>query len=235
LGQAPSRLKYFRHEPFASVVLALEVRPVNGGSGFELGEFGFQRAVSGATEIDEPGRRPEKFRSARPKRLVRVASMTQFCRRVVRWIPDAYHPLVPPLGTSIPSQKLRILNMNRHGLWLGIFALVAMLAAPAAAQVRSPWLQVGVLSCRLNPSIGFIIGGHQSMECRFNPSQGEPPQVYEGAINTVGLDVGFSAGGVLAWAVFARTFGAPAGALAGEYVGVSGDVDIGIGGGATSW
>jgi Protein of unknown function (DUF992) len=48
----------------------------------------------------------------------------------------------------------------------------------------------------------------------------------------VGLDVGFSAGGVLAWAVFARTFGAPAGSLAGEYVGVSGDVDIGIGGGA---
>ena len=34
--------------------------------------------------------------------------------------------------------------MNRHGLWLGILALVAMLAAPADAQVRSPWLQVGV-------------------------------------------------------------------------------------------
>jgi hypothetical protein len=57
-------------------------------------------------------------------------------------------------------------------------------------------------------------------------------QAYDGAINAVGVDVGFSSGGVLAWAVFARTLGAPVGALAGEYVGVSSDVDIGIGGGA---
>jgi uncharacterized protein DUF992 len=122
--------------------------------------------------------------------------------------------------------------MNRHGLRLGILALVAMLAAPAAAQTRSPWLQVGMLNCRLNPSIGFIIAGHQSMECRFTPNPPEPAQSYDGAINTVGLDIGISGGGALAWAVFARTFGTPAGALAGEYVGVSGDVDIGVGGGA---
>src|SRR5580692_5835900 len=122
--------------------------------------------------------------------------------------------------------------MNRNGLGLAILALLAGAVAPAVAQTRTPWLQIGMLNCRLNPSIGFIIGGHQSMECRFTPNQPEPPQAYDGAINTVGLDVGFSSGGVLAWAVFARTFGAPAGSLAGEYVGVSGDVDIGIGGGA---
>jgi Protein of unknown function (DUF992) len=124
------------------------------------------------------------------------------------------------------------MNMNRNCLGFAMLALAALLVAPAAAQTRSPWLQVGVLNCRLNPSIGFIIGGHQSMECRFTPNQPEPPQAYEGAINTIGLDVGFSSGGALAWAVFARTIGTPAGALAGEYVGVSGDIDIGIGGGA---
>lgn len=59
-----------------------------------------------------------------------------------------------------------------------------------------------------------------------------PPQAYEGAINTVGLDVGVSAGGVLAWTVFAPTTGLPAGALAGEYVGASGDIGIGVGVGA---
>ena len=32
--------------------------------------------------------------------------------------------------------------------------------------------------------------------------------------------------------MFAATIGAPAGSLAGEYVGVSGDVGIGVGGGA---
>jgi hypothetical protein len=122
--------------------------------------------------------------------------------------------------------------MIRNGLGLAILALLAGAVAPAVAQTRTPWLQIGMLNCRLNPSIGFIIGGHQSMECRFTPNQPEPPQAYDGAINTVGLDVGFSSGGVLAWAVFARTLGAPAGSLAGEYVGVSSDLDIGIGGGA---
>lgn len=37
---------------------------------------------------------------------------------------------------------------------------------------------------------------------------------------------------VLGWAVFAPTTGLPLGALAGEYVGVSGDVGIGLGAGA---
>lgn len=39
--------------------------------------------------------------------------------------------------------------------------------------------------------------------------------------------MGFSAGSVLGWAVFAPTTGVPAGALAGEYVGVSADVGVG--------
>ena len=59
-----------------------------------------------------------------------------------------------------------------------------------------------------------------------------PPQYYDGAINTVGLDIGVSAGSVLGWGVFAPTNGVAPGALAGEYVGVTGDVGFGIGGGA---
>jgi len=108
---------------------------------------------------------------------------------------------------------------------------LGLLTAPAIAQSRSAWTQVGMLSCRLNPSIGFIIAGHQTMECRFTQDR-FPPQAYEGALNTVGLDIGISAGGVLGWAVLAPTDGAPAGALAGEYVGASGDIGVGLGVGA---
>ncbi len=115
---------------------------------------------------------------------------------------------------------------------LAAFALFATLAAPASAQAPKAWTQVGMLSCRLNPSIGFIIFGHQSMECRFTQNAPFPPQAYEGALNTVGLDIGISAGGVLGWAVLAPTVGTPAGALAGEYVGASGDIGLGIGVGA---
>jgi hypothetical protein len=128
--------------------------------------------------------------------------------------------------------------VRRYRLFVTL--VLAALAAPAGAQTpgpspvlsAAPWTQVGVLTCRLNPSIGFIIAGHQSMQCNYAPAGSGPPQAYEGAINTVGLDVGVTAGGVLAWTVFAPTQGAPAGALAGEYVGASGDVGLGVGAGA---
>ncbi|NVO15013.1 MAG: DUF992 domain-containing protein [Rhodoplanes sp.] len=107
-----------------------------------------------------------------------------------------------------------------------------MLTAPADAQAPGAWTQTGVLNCRLDPSIGFIIAGHQSMQCQFTQNAPIPPQNYEGAINTVGIDIGISAGGRLAWAVLAPTNGVAAGALAGEYVGASADAAIGVGVGA---
>jgi hypothetical protein len=132
--------------------------------------------------------------------------------------------------------------MSRYWLLLGIFALApaipAMSSTPAAAQrqqswTQQPWTQVGALTCKLDPSVRFIIAGHQPMECTYTPSSATvPPQYYDGAINTVGIDIGGSAGGVLGWGVFAPTPGVLPGALAGEYVGVSGDVGFGIGGGA---
>jgi hypothetical protein len=44
------RLKYFRHESFAPA-LALEVRSMNGGSGFDPGEFGFQHPDAGGERL----------------------------------------------------------------------------------------------------------------------------------------------------------------------------------------
>jgi hypothetical protein len=120
---------------------------------------------------------------------------------------------------------------NRYSI-LAALALITTLAAPANSQAPGHWTQVGMLTCKLNPSIGFIIAGHQSMECRFTQNAPNPPQAYEGAINMVGLNIGIKAGGVLGWAVFAPTVGMPAGALAGEYVGASGDIGLGLGVGA---
>ena len=99
--------------------------------------------------------------------------------------------------------------------------VLAIFVAPASAQSEKPWTQVGMLNCKLNPSIGFIIAGHQSMECRYVAGAGGPTQAYEGAMNTVGLDLGVIGGGVMSWAVLAPTDGIAAGALAGDYVGAS--------------
>lgn len=112
-------------------------------------------------------------------------------------------------------------------------ALSAMLAAPADAQSPPSWTQAGMLRCVVDPSIGFIIAGHQSMQCRFTPNAPNlPPQAYAGALNMIGLNIGITAGGVFGWAVLAPTVGIPLGALAGEYVGASGDIAVGLGVGA---
>jgi hypothetical protein len=120
--------------------------------------------------------------------------------------------------------------MLRHYLKQNfLFAMLsigALSIAPALAQPQS-WTQAGMLRCNLNPSIGFVIFGHQSMECNFQPVSG-PVQGYEGAMNTVGLDLGISGGGRFAWAVFGSAAGMPYGALAGEYVGASGDIGLGL-------
>jgi uncharacterized protein DUF992 len=115
-----------------------------------------------------------------------------------------------------------------------LVALASLTMFVAHADAQSPsWTQAGMLSCRVDPSIGFIIAGHQSMQCRFTPSAPNlPPHAYEGALNMIGLNIGITAGGVFGWAVLAPTSGIPAGALAGEYVGASGDVALGLGVGA---
>jgi hypothetical protein len=111
------------------------------------------------------------------------------------------------------------------------FVLMTAIASQAVGQVRSG-TKVGTLNCELAPSIGFIVGSHQPMRCRYTPEGPFPPEIYEGVINTIGLDIGFTTGGVMTWAVVAPTVGPPRGALAGLYVGASGDVAAGGGVGA---
>lgn len=117
--------------------------------------------------------------------------------------------------------------MIRLGLLVAA-GLVLLTVMPAAAQSGT---KVGFLSCKMSPSIGLIVGSHQRIHCRFTPDVGGDPEVYSGSITRIGLDVGFRAGGVMGWAVFAPTSGLPHGALRGNYVGASGDASLGVGAG----
>jgi Protein of unknown function (DUF992) len=119
-----------------------------------------------------------------------------------------------------------------YRVFLATVAFLAALAVSGVAQAQN-WTQVGALMCKVDPNIGFIIVGHQPMQCTYTPSTAPaPPEYYDGAINTVGLDLGVSAGSVLGWGVFAPTLGLAPGALAGEYVGASADAGLGLGAGA---
>jgi hypothetical protein len=114
---------------------------------------------------------------------------------------------------------------------MAIAVAVLLEISPAQAQSRT---EVGRLLCRMGPSVGVIIGSRQRLACRFTPSGGGRAENYSGTITRFGLDVGFTAGGVMSWTVLARKRGIGRGQLAGRYVGASGDVSLGVGAGANA-
>ena len=122
--------------------------------------------------------------------------------------------------------------MLKHSTGLALIALAIACVSPASAQTPPPGTNVGSLTCRMAPSIGLIFGSRQRMACRFAPSGPFPPEAYVGVMNNIGLDIGITAGGVLAWGVFAPSAGPMRGKLAGTYVGASGAIGVGVGVGA---
>lgn len=123
--------------------------------------------------------------------------------------------------------------MLKHRIALAMVALAFTSIVPAIAEVPQG-TAAGVLTCRLAPSIGLIIGSQQRMACRFAPNGGYPPEAYVGVMNSLGLDIGITAGGVMAWGVIAPNAGPMRGKLAGKYVGASGAIGVGVGVGANA-
>jgi hypothetical protein len=108
-------------------------------------------------------------------------------------------------------------------------ALVGLTAtAPSATQVQS-----GVLQCNVAPGVGFIIGSSKNLSCVFHPARGRP-EYYAGTINRIGVDIGATGPGQLAWGVFKA--GPPSGryALAGDYAGPGVGIALGAGGSANT-
>src|SRR5262245_43813159 len=134
------------------------------------------------------------------------------------------------LRNSASQLEKRVMG-NSAKIIAAAAALVA-LAVPANVNAQASWTQVGMLNCTIAPSVGFIIGSQQRMDCRYTPSGPLPPQIYTGVMTNIGIDIGVVAGGALAWAVLSPTAGPPAGALAGTYVGASGEATVGLGVGA---
>jgi len=110
-----------------------------------------------------------------------------------------------------------------------VIAVVMALPAPARAQPDRS--KVGVLACDISAGIGLIIGSKKTVACTFTPVGSGPKEVYTGSISKFGLDIGGTSGGRMVWTVYAAS-DAGHGALAGDYVGASGEATIGVGLGA---
>ncbi|WP_234052196.1 MULTISPECIES: DUF992 domain-containing protein [unclassified Xanthobacter] len=116
---------------------------------------------------------------------------------------------------------------------IGLAAVAAISATPAAA-VETPKVQIGVLVCSVAPSVGYVLGSVRDLACELRSSRIEPYTVkgtYKGTVSRFGIDLGITSGNTLSWAVFAPTTEMGAGALSGQYVGVSANAAWAIGGG----
>lgn len=102
-------------------------------------------------------------------------------------------------------------------------------AGPAAAQAG---VQVGTLSCNASGAWGFIFGSTRAIACTFSAPGGV--DYYRGEISKFGVDIGYTAGGILVWTVFAPTAVLSQGDLAGTYGGATASATVGIGVGANA-
>ena len=110
-------------------------------------------------------------------------------------------------------------------------ALVGVAADLSSEAQAQGGVRVGTLTCHVASGWGFIFGSSKALRCTFAPAPGRA-EFYAGTINKFGIDIGYTQGGVLIWAVFAPTADLRPGALNGNYIGATGSATVGVGAGA---
>jgi hypothetical protein len=114
--------------------------------------------------------------------------------------------------------------------------LAGVLGTPTRADESGSGTKAGTLVCDVSSGWGFIFGSSRDLKCSFTDNKNTPDH-YEGHIKKFGVDIGYTAGGVIAWAVLAPSSDVASsdvakGALAGTYAGVTGSATVGGGVGA---
>jgi hypothetical protein len=109
---------------------------------------------------------------------------------------------------------------------------VGAIAFAGAAQAAPHGVKVGTLSCDVESGWGFIFGSSKDLHCNFHPSRGPEGEHYEGSISKFGVDIGYTAGGVIVWEVVAPSSDLRHGALQGDYAGATAGATVGVGVGA---
>jgi hypothetical protein len=118
--------------------------------------------------------------------------------------------------------------MKRLGAAIAGIGLLLALPATAPPARAQGGVQVGVLTCNVSAGWGFVFGSTRQLRCTFAPRPGYAEH-YIGTISKFGVDIGYLQGAVMVWGVVAPTTRLAPGALAGNYVGVSGGATVGVG------
>jgi Protein of unknown function (DUF992) len=117
-------------------------------------------------------------------------------------------------------------SMKKLGMTIGAALLAAgIMAAPANAA----GVKVGVLTCDVESGWGYIIGSQKDLNCAFKSINGDVAH-YTGDITKLGIDVGYTKGGVMIWDVVAPSKDMKADALEGMYGGLTAGATAVVGG-----
>lgn len=104
-------------------------------------------------------------------------------------------------------------------------ALIGLSMPASAAGVN-----IGTLACQVESGIGYFVASSRDAICAFHPVHGRE-QYYAAKITRVGVDVGFTNGTSIVWAVIAPG-NIKHGALKGQYIGATAEATLGVGVGA---
>ena len=121
--------------------------------------------------------------------------------------------------------KKTLLTVAAAGLSLG--ALLPVTPARAAVEVKT-----GMLTCHVGSGYGFVFGSSRALNCTYAGSG--RVEHYTGDISKFGMDIGYLQSGVIIWAVLAPTTDLKAGALAGDYGGLTAGAAVAVGANANA-
>ena len=123
--------------------------------------------------------------------------------------------------------------MTKFRLMIGAAALAAgALAFAGSADAAPHGVKVGTLTCNVASGWGFVFGSSKDLHCTFRGNRTGGGEHYTGTIDKFGVDIGYTEGGVIVWAVFAPSSDLKAGALEGDYVGATAQASVAVGLGA---
>ncbi|WP_075290609.1 DUF992 domain-containing protein [Pararhizobium arenae] len=89
----------------------------------------------------------------------------------------------------------------------------------------SDGVKIGMLTCDVGGGVGYVLGSAKNLDCTFSSTRGRQDH-YTGVIRKMGVDLGFTTQGRLAWAVFAPTAGYHRGSLSGLYQGATAEATV---------
>ncbi|MBT5192180.1 MAG: DUF992 domain-containing protein [Rhodospirillaceae bacterium] len=109
----------------------------------------------------------------------------------------------------------------------------ALLAIPVsgAANNDGPGINSGILRCNVAGGWGFLFASSKDLKCVYETTDRRIER-YTGQVQKLGIDIGYTEGGSITWAVFAPSTSLRQGGLSGTYVGATAEATAGQGVGA---